>query len=75
MTGIKVVQYGRVEHYAVLRSEDSSLSANDIDVIYEHGKPVRFVLNHKTELDMDQVSALLRVLRMLGINPEGDEKK
>jgi hypothetical protein len=71
---VKVVQYGRVEHYAVMRTQDGSPSVVDVDVIYEHEKPARFVLSHKTEIDVEQLSALLEVLRKIGINLGGEQR-
>jgi hypothetical protein len=71
MTSFKVVRYGRVEHYAVQTIENGSLSMTDIDVVYEHDKPVRFVISHKTELNMTQLRALLEVARRIGIDLGG----
>jgi hypothetical protein len=73
MIRFKVVQYGRVEHYAVQIIEDGSLFTTDIDVVYEHDKPVRFVISHKTELSMTQLRALLEVARRIGIDLGGGE--
>jgi hypothetical protein len=73
MTGTRIVQYGRVEHYAVLRNQDGSPSMVDVDVIYEHERPTRFVIDHKMEIDMEQLSALFEVLRRIGFNLKGRE--
>jgi hypothetical protein len=74
MTGLKVVQYGRVEHYVVQRIRDGSPSMVDVDVIYEHERPTRFVINHRMEIDMEQLSALLEVLRKIGIDLGGEQR-
>jgi hypothetical protein len=73
MTDAKVVQYGRVEHYAVLRNQDGSPSMVDVDDIYEHERPTRFVIDHKMEIDMEQLSALFEVLKRIGFNLEGGD--
>jgi hypothetical protein len=74
MIRFKVVQYGRVEHYAVQTMENGSLSTTDIDVVYEHGRPVRFIISHKAELDMTQLRALLEVARRIGLDLGGGKE-
>jgi hypothetical protein len=73
MTDVKVVQYSRVERYAVTVNQDGSPSVVDVEVVYEHGRPARFVLNHKSEIDEVQLRALLEVLRKIGFNLGGEE--
>jgi hypothetical protein len=74
MTGsVRIVQYGRVEHYAITTTRDGSPSVVDIDVIYEHERPTRFVIDHKMEIDMEQLNALFEVLKRIGFNLEGGE--
>ena len=73
MTNARIVQYSRVERYAVTVNHDGSPSIVDVDIVYVHGKPARFVLNHKSEIDEVQLRALLEVLRKIGFNLGGEE--
>ena len=71
MTNARIVQYSRVERYAVTMHREGSPSVVDVDVVYEYEKPARFVLNHKSEIDMKQLRALLEVLRKIGFDLGG----
>jgi hypothetical protein len=71
---IKLVQYGRVENYAVQIVENGSPTTVDVDVIFVQGKPARFVLDHKIEIDVEQLQALLLVLRKIGFDLGGDKE-
>jgi hypothetical protein len=73
MTNARIVQYSRVERYAVTVNHDGSPSVIDVDIVYEYEKPARFVLNHKSEIDMKQLRALLEVLRKIGFNLGGEK--
>jgi hypothetical protein len=71
---VKVVQYARVESYAAMIRGGDSFSTIDIDIVYEQHRPVRFIINHKTEIGADQLRVLLEVLKRVGIDLGGGKK-
>jgi DNA invertase Pin-like site-specific DNA recombinase len=69
----KVVQYARVERYAVSMTQNGSPTTVDVVVVYNRDRLGHFVLDHKIEINIEQLRALLEVLRRIGIDPGGGQ--
>jgi hypothetical protein len=67
MTITRLVQCGRVECHVVDVKEDFPFASVVIDIEYDNGRPSRFIIDRRIEIDIEELNPLFELLKKLSM--------